>query len=69
MKKTHLTEFLWVLDMEKTASEAKYKANEAMIKSKQCQNENVAYIIYEDGKAVGPVKSKFKKKSNVKIRR
>ena len=51
----------------KTASEAKYKANEAMIKSKQCQNENVAYIIYEDGKAVGPVKSKFKKKSNVKI--
>ena len=29
----------------KTASEAKYKANEAMIKSKQCQNENVAYII------------------------
>lgn len=51
----------------KTASEAKYKANEAMRKSRNCLNENVAYIIYEDGKIVGPVKSKFKKKKEKKI--
>ena len=51
----------------KTASEAKYKANEAIIKAKRCKNENVAYIIYEDGKAIGPVKSKNKERSEVKI--
>ena len=51
----------------KTASEAKYKANEAIIKAKRCKNENVAYIIYEDGKAIGPIKSKNKERSEVKI--
>lgn len=41
----------------KTASEAKYKANDALRKAKGYQNENVAYIIYEGGRIIGPVKA------------
>ncbi|MDY2737575.1 hypothetical protein [Intestinibacter sp.] len=38
----------------KTAGEAKYNSNSAMIKSKE-YNENTAFVIYEDGYIIGPI--------------
>ncbi len=51
----------------KTASEAKYKANDAMRKAMGYKKENIAYIIYEDGQIRGPIKYNFKDRKEVKI--
>ena len=51
----------------KTASEAKYKANDAVRKAKGYPNENIAYIIYEDGRIIGPVKSKVESKREIAV--
>lgn len=53
----------------KTAIEAKYNSNIAMIKAKK-YDENTAYVVYEDGISVGPinnVKRKKKEKIDEKI--
>lgn len=53
----------------KTAIEAKYNSNIAMIKAKK-YDENTAYVVYEDGISVGPinnVKRKNKEKIDEKI--
>lgn len=51
----------------KTASEAKYKANDAVRKAKGYPNENVAYIIYEDGRIIGPVKANIENKKEIAV--